>query len=44
MSTDNPITDETLEKQIGIDKQGHRHRIMFRLQQEYKAYEQAGKI
>ena len=35
MQTDTPITDITLENEIGIVKHGHRQRILFKLQQEY---------
>ena len=31
MGTDTPITDLTLEMEIGIEKQGHRQRILFKL-------------
>ena len=39
MGSDIPMTDAILANDIGISKQGHRQRILFRLQQEFLLHE-----
>ena len=38
MGSSIPITDEILQKDIGIEKEGYRQRILFKLRAEYKEF------
>ena len=33
-----PLTDEILESDVGIEKEGHRQRVLYKLTQEYQEF------